>query len=146
MVAWGEGVRLRSATIVPDRHEGYLGSVLLKRLSTSDGAASENDHAAARRLLEPRIVVDLAGAIAERKSGRRYDWVGARTDLANASNAATYCVTSERESVPYIGWLWARAAFRVDFHWPAIETVAAVLLDRDTLDADDLRELLSRSL
>src|SRR5437016_2249213 len=80
-------VPFRYVTIVPDEQDGSLGHIRFTALSKDFGPDIESG-SKVRRVLEPRIMVGLAGCAAEAKLVGRYNWVGAHRDWRYAVDDA----------------------------------------------------------
>jgi ATP-dependent Zn protease len=71
------GVGAVYASIIPDPVQGTLGHT---KHRPWPGPPPDMDWDRVRRHAEPRIILALAGVVAEkRRHGRRHNWVGART-------------------------------------------------------------------
>jgi hypothetical protein len=129
------------ASIVPDPAHGTLGHV--KHRPWPSGPPPDADLPdRVRRHAEPRIILALAGVVAEkRRHGRRHNWVGADADTRAAIDYMGDFV-SDRQLQPYINWMWARTEDFVDLRWPEIEAVALALLDRRTMRGREIRDVV----
>lgn len=87
-----------------------------------------------------------AGALAARRA-KYFNWRdGADQDFAAAHGLADD-ITACPSSVDAIRKLCERRAeILVEYYWPEIEAVAAALLERSTIEADELRRIVSTSL
>jgi ATP-dependent Zn protease len=87
-----------------------------------------------------------AGAHAVRRAGFS-DWMsGADQDYRSARHLA-YDLTACPSSRDAIAKLCERRAeILVDHYWPEIEAVAAALLERSTIDGDELRRIVRESV
>jgi ATP-dependent Zn protease len=141
------GIGVRSVTIVPNFTEMTAGHALHGGEWPDEGSDAEQLRLFAEDAFWLRHAISrYAGAEAVRKirPGDSAD-EGAEDDLRWAANALER-VTSDDESLD----LYARLAKRrctllVEHYCPEIERVAAALLERDTLDEDDVRAIVSES-
>lgn len=129
------------ASIVPDAVMGTVGHV--KHLGWPGPPPDvEGDLARVRRHAEPRIILALAGVVAEKRHhGRRHNWIGANSDLRAATDLMGHFV-SPRQLQAYTDWMWARTEDLVELWWPQIEAVATALLDRRTMRGREIREVM----
>ena len=136
VIAADLGVQIIDASLLATEHS--LGRVRYAPLPTGFDP-SIDDSWTTRRLLEPRIQVSQAGAIAERRgTGRRRNWTGAASDFEAAALAAVYCCGSEKQMRLYLAWLSECTKARVEFRWSLIAALADVLLDRQTMTSGDI--------
>jgi hypothetical protein len=91
------------------------------------------DHAAGGRWRRPARARPHRG---------RYNWAVASTDIHSAVDLMDYFV-SERQLPPYTKWMWARTEDLVEAWWPQIEAVAAALLERRTMHAQEIRKVMA---
>jgi ATP-dependent Zn protease len=137
------GIRLRrkGATIIPD--EGAYGMVWtqLSFRGRPDEEVTDRMHVR----LEREIVVFLAGEHAQREyrssSVRSYH---GDSDRRKAVDLLGYLVPdmSSEEFTLHYKLLSLRAKNMVKAHWPQISAVANALLERKTLTADEITELV----
>ncbi len=138
---------IRSVTIVRDRQAGSAGGV--------HGVPFHPGGRGLRTLdrLEKEIIVAFAGPIAQRKRTGRSDRVGALKDLGRVADLA-FRRFGERLEVgnaagelaqvvhAYLHYLELLTTRNVARWWPAIEVVAAALLERETLSGRQVRGIL----
>jgi ATP-dependent Zn protease len=136
--------RLREVTIIPDAQRGTLGR------APRSTAPSDLDDRPWSDLVKVRLqheaMVLLAGGIAERRFAGQADHVGTRSDYARAADFALTISGSEHAADVLLDWLGTVTEDLVADRWPAIEAVAAALLERRTLSAKDVDELVSEAL
>jgi hypothetical protein len=101
-----------------------------------------------RSRIENLVAVCYAGPIAERRFNvRTYRHFHAQSDYERAANLAGYLVGSDKELEAYLKWLWVRTENFVEQEWwEQIQTVAELLLDRETVNGASIRELVSSGL
>jgi len=138
------GVRVRSASIVPDELDGTLGHVLRARSRIKFDDDYSRDHEwVVRRRLEPAIQVAYAGTIAERRfSGGRYNRVGAEDDLSWAADCLFRLEGGGKVTELYSRYLWAATERMVEARWEMITNVAAALMEHRTLKGSQIRPLM----
>jgi hypothetical protein len=94
--------------------------------------------------IERRIVVGLAGGEAERVVSKRYNRTGASSDLRNAVTLLIHLVGSSEEASAFFKVLQIRARNLVaaPHRRPALDAVAADLLERTTLSGIEIGEVI----
>ena len=98
-----------------------------------------------RRVTE-NITIMFAGVIAEREHTKgRHNWVGAASDMHNATDLALRIVSDE-ELRPYMNWVRARTRHLITRHWPAIEALAQELLMREEMNGAEATEVIRLAL
>jgi hypothetical protein len=126
VVCLAYGMPIDSASIVPDESaSGYC-----RRKSLDNFPAWE------------LITVALAGPIAETRFGRRQDKRASRGDRRQASELAGLVCGSDREAKAFLRWRSIVAESLVDRHWPAIQAVAALLVERQTVYGWEIEQAL----
>jgi len=96
-----------------------------------------------RQAAEETIVVSLSGGIAARRfSGNGADDGGLGDDKYVRYLALRLSEGRESEATALVDWLRCRATTAVDRHWPQIEEVAGVLLDKKELSGAEIKEVL----
>ncbi len=135
---------VHTATIVPDkkgRTHGHVQHDLPLRRTSKEEVYELT--LKARDRMERQIVVSLAGAAAQRRYSRRSyrrghsgsddeTAVGLALRIAGVEDGATLLLK-------YLGW---RAEQMVRNHWRDVERVALALLEKQTLNASDIRALM----
>jgi hypothetical protein len=102
------------------------------------------------RAVDP-VVVNLAGQAAEVMFGKKQgDWrrmtvTDGTSDIELATLAAGFATDTHAEAVALLDHLWAVTLRLVRRRRDTIERVAAALLDRETLQGDEVRELVRRT-
>ncbi len=146
---------LAAATIKPgDRGGGHVeikpkGRRLFKKVRGQDAFIKNNKPHIPT--LRKQLVACAAGSYAQqwycRKSGERCAG-GDASDFAAATKIAEQiaAVANGRETVDWlIRWSEGEALRLVVHHWRAIEAVAAALLERETVGAREIHELVSEA-
>jgi ATP-dependent Zn protease len=104
-----------------------------------------------RRRIEDEVMCGWAGALAEERLGESSDKeleVGAAQDVNTIVWFASYFTGSDYETEAYIEWLRRRTEGllnRADV-WPAIEAVAAALLEEHTLTGRQVRRIIDDAM
>jgi hypothetical protein len=148
MAGYVAGRDFTSVTIVPDEDAGSLGHVSCTawRDDFTPEFWSPADDDDTPELIERDVITSLAGMIAERRFRGRYNHVGAADDLRQAVSMADYLSGDPRDTERYLNRAWERAEALLAEHWPAVETLAAALLERQTLTGDEAREIIAGTL
>jgi hypothetical protein len=152
------GIRFESVTIVPDEDDGSLGHVLhgedLKRLNRMiakrllSGTILNLDAGSfpdwSRMLLERVSIVSYAGMFAEKRVTGRLNHHGAKSDRASVEEKVSQLFGAFQTSTAYQNYLLTAAEELVNqkMIWLNVETIAAALLERHTLTADEVRQEL----
>lgn len=140
-LAFYVGARVRSVTIEPDRDDGPERYADIR-------VEWPPDRFAGRVLFEKQVLVALAGPVAEMHySGDPYhpgfvaEWAA---DWRLAWQAAAHVVAAERDRLAYLESVTRELhrMFDNSDHWARIAAIADNLLAHETLEADDLEELL----
>jgi len=152
VVAWELGLNVLGATIVPDPEAGYAGRVIVPvedRVRYADWVESEHAY------LYAHMVMNYAGMEAGEK------FVGAPQpeidiDVGLASPDSDYggianvllevAGPSEQEQLETSEGARRHAMHLVAVRWSQIEAVAQTLMDRETLDERECREVLEELL
>ena len=136
VVSWKLGLKFKKVTIAQE--EGCLGHVLYERLpqwfNLEDGSGSARSQQFAERL----IVSDFAGQLAEKKFRGRNPRFGMHSDNQSAVELAYRLHNSQDVVSAYLRYCWQVSRGWVDRLWPEAQRVAAALLERETLLADDV--------
>ena len=137
VAAMQSGVRLESVTIKPSDETNGAAFVRRGRIPKDP-----------RRLLEiakTDCFIRLAGPAAERRFSGRWDWMGAGHDLECVSGFAREIAGPDvREQAKFKDFFvrWAGHWVAIPEVWQTIEAVAEALLERETLTASEVKELL----
>jgi hypothetical protein len=138
----------RKATIRPGedylgRVSGYvLGRRFRERLQF--GSPRLRD----RYRLEKEVICFLAGPRAEHRFSGRRRHIGASADHKNAVDYLFRLSSSANEAQAYAKWLEIRTEdmLQSDIVWRAVERIAAVLVERETLTATEVRAIYDETL
>jgi ATP-dependent Zn protease len=96
-----------------------------------------------RDRIERQARILLAGEIAQRrKAPRSVRNVHHQTDCERAVDFLDYPCASDRELSLYIKLLRVQTEQLIELYWPEIETVARALIERRTLNAREVREVI----
>lgn len=144
VIAWKRGLKVKSATIVPGdgfdgrvRHSSALGRINIE----FDGSDR------ARIRVETAIVVSLAGPEAQRRfNPRSWRAYHGETDYALVTDLALRANGSPETTQAFVDWLSLVARDVVVLSWPIIEKVAAALIERNTLSAVELEDVMRSAL
>lgn len=139
-------VPLRKATIKGD--EDYLGAVVGEKLGRKliVGFESGFPTPAQRDRLERQVICLLAGALAERHFTGHRNNRGSSWDDGLATDLLLHLAGGSLTEVPaYARWLRIRAsnAMLSPLRWPAVQRVASALLEHETLQAAEIRQLVN---
>jgi hypothetical protein len=144
VVGFHEGIRLRSASIIPDAdrdgvvrwHSPFRAPGLV---ALETGVSYQ-----ARRRIEKYARAVLAGNLAQRKFRARSirSW-HPYSDFVVAENFVSRACRSREECVAYLELLSVQANDTLKFRWDQVETVAAALIDRKQLSGSELLALLT---
>jgi len=99
-----------------------------------------------RDRIERKIIAALAGAVAEERLAGCDCSATARQDHASAADLALRVCGGQRETNAYLAWLYIRTEMLIERRWPAIEALAAILLERRTLHKRELPTTIQRIL
>jgi ATP-dependent Zn protease len=100
------------------------------------------------RWIQREILADFAARAAEHRHTGRASWRDASQDLRNASNLADYLYGSAREVRKYLSdkIKEAEAFVAEPSNWILIEAVAVALMERQTLSAQQVKEVCREAL
>lgn len=137
------GHRITSVTIKPGvtaEGESYSGMVYSRPRGRIDFDVSTP---AMRIKVENMIMVTLAGDVAQRRFNPRSsrNW-HASADRSAAADMAFSQTSSGEQATAFLAWLHIRTRDVIHGRWNVVERVAAALMDRETLSATDLREVI----
>jgi len=142
VAAWRRGLKVYGATIVPA--PGIAGKV--EHANPLHGIRLEFDGSArARQRAEAAIIVCLAGPEAQRRhrprSWRSYHgW----HDHERAADLASSVNESGEAANAHLKWLEIVTRDELATLWPFVETIAAALVDRQTLTAAEILAEITR--
>jgi ATP-dependent Zn protease len=152
VVAWELGLNVLGATIVPDPQAGYAGRVIVPvedRVRYADWVESESAY------LFAHMVMSYAGM----EAGETYvgapmpelnidlDFVGPDSDYNKIADALiTIAGPGEDEQIKTGELAELHAKHLVSSRWSQIEAVAQTLMERETLDERECREVLEALL
>jgi ATP-dependent Zn protease len=132
VAAWRSGAKGIVATIVADG-ETY-GRVKHRQTLRRDWQWTSS--ARNSRQIDGRIITLLAGAAAERRFRGRA--TGTSRDYRLAVDIAMSACGSDDQVNAYLRYLSICARDLVDAFWPAVEAIALALLERETLNHDEI--------
>ena len=141
VAAFFEQLRVRTATIKPDKVKGSLGHVS-HYPKPSFHPDFETDARTERRVLAG-VLTYLAGPAAERRATGRA--TGSHDDYRNAMDMASRLCGSNESVGALLRWMWVQARDLVTVHWSFIEAVARALLARRRLSGQEVREIILNS-
>jgi ATP-dependent Zn protease len=136
------GRAVRRLTILPDAEQSSRGHCQ----GTTEGEwfhPAYNSDGRTRARVEQRLMITLAGAIAERHFTGHRNNVGASADDAKAVGLARSFCGSTREADAYLGWLAVRTELLIThpLHWPTVKALATALLTEKMLSGKRVREI-----
>jgi ATP-dependent Zn protease len=136
--------RLREVTIVPDAQRGTPGRAprWTDPYDLDDGPWSD----LVKVRLQHEAMVLLAGGIAERRFAGRTDQADTQSDYEKAAELALAISGSEHAADAFLDWLGTVTEDLVADRWPAVEAIAAALLQQRTLSAHDVDQLVTEAL
>lgn len=133
VVAWRLGFKVRRVTIEPGKdHDGFV-----EHDSPLRGVRLDIDGSDRARLrAEKAIMICLAGILAQRRFAPRSvrQWHG-EADRDLAADLALRINGSGEAATAFLRWLDLRTADVIESAWDSVESLAAALLERRTLDA-----------
>jgi len=141
VVAWAEGIRLRSVSIIPtDDTDGRVEHVNQLWGSTIDSNRSDANRLKAER----HVRVSLAGQLAQRKFDRRTvrKW-HAQRDHESAVNVLGHLVQSNRELEAWLDLLSIQTEQLLKLHWQMVRGLAQELMKRNRMGGKELRDWLN---
>ena len=144
VAAYVHHVAIHRAAIIPSADfAGHVSHANPLRGRPIDAMTTPRD----RRHMERLVIVALAGDAAQRRHAPRSvrSW-HADQDRRNAADLVSYFVGSEAQQAAYLAYLWAVTDDLVDLHWPAVEAVAAELLERRDLSGKRVRGIIATAL
>jgi ATP-dependent Zn protease len=152
VAAWELGLNVLRATIVPDAEAGYVGRVIVlieDRVRFADWVESEDAY------LYAHMVVSYAGM----EAGEKYagvplppmnidlGFVGPDSDYGQIADVILAIAGSDEQAQLETSERARRQARHlVEVRWSQIETVAETLVNRETLDERECREVLEALL
>ena len=132
------GRLLTEVEIVGDReHTGMVHSLAFPP-DLADGVAPESEV----EDVELQLKVILAGTVAEAMVSGRQGWDETSGDLDAAVRLGMRLVDDCEDVLPLLEGIGADVKRDLRRHWPAVEMLAAELLDRKALTGSEVRKLL----
>jgi ATP-dependent Zn protease len=137
VIAHALGCKVSPATIIPtiDEHGHVIHANPLRGLQRLDIDISDR----ARLRAEKAISICFAGPLAQQqfrpRSWRRHH---AQSDYGQIIDLAQRLCGSDEEVTAFVRWRELVARDMVRQHWPAIERVASLLLERQQAGADEI--------
>jgi len=133
------GRLLTEVEIVGDReHTGMVHSLAFPP-DPADGVVPESEV----EDVELQLKVILAGTVAEAMVSGRHGWDETSGDLDAAVRLGMRLVDDCEDVLPLLEDIGADVKRDLDRHWPAVEMLAAELLDRKALTGSEVRKLLT---
>ena len=132
------GLPITSASIIPK--DDSLGRVVSDNLPRSVYEAVEFGSSLTpgqEQRIQKELVAALAGEAAEKRHTGRYNRVGSRQDYRRVDEWANR-LHRPRTAHLWVRYLQALAADLIEGRWAAVEAIAVLLLDRETLRRSDL--------
>lgn len=130
------GQLLTEVEIIGDRE--HTGSVQSLAFPPNREAETED--------IERHLKIILAGTVAEAMVSGRKGWDETSEDLDAAVRLGMRLVDDCEDVLPLLKDIGAGVERVLNRHWPAVEVLAAELLDRKTLTGSDVRNLLKPHL
>ena len=138
------------ATIIPGKTsdgEEYLGIVEISSKFFRNFHPDISLTPRTREKIEDLIINAYAGTLAEKRYIGRHDWRGAEPDLHSTIRFSHYAAGGEGDiETVFFRWLRLRTDALIDQHWNKVQNVANALLDRKTLSAMGVREVMFPNL
>lgn len=125
-----------SASIVPDG--GTLGHIA-GTVGVAEWAA---DDPTDKEMIAYMVVGDLAGYVAERRFAGTANIEQSRQDRANASRHIWRIVDTQEQGLAYLREKEAEAEQLISDYWEAVEAVATALLEKKTLVATEVADII----
>jgi ATP-dependent Zn protease len=141
VVAFFSHVSFRRVTIVPGA--GTLGHVVLARLPKWFLHSRDEFPDRSRIFAERRIVIAFAGQIAEARLAGSLPRDGMHADNADAVDFASSVLGDPEIVEAFLHYCWVRTESLVKLRWREIESVAAALLENETLSPNQVRLAIS---
>lgn len=135
--------KVRCVSIIPDSERETVGHTAHWSTPAFWRALNRGewpDHARCR--FEDEVVVLLAGGSAERRFAGRADHIGARSDYEKAADFAIAATGSKRAANAFLRWLQVTTEDLVTLRWPAIQAVAAALVEHKRLSGACVRKVI----
>jgi hypothetical protein len=141
VAAWHYGMRFKYVTIEADRENQSLGHLMHQMPKWFHPDYDSSDRVVLRA--QRHIIVSFAGQLAEQKFRGRKPRYGMQSDDRKAVDLAFYLCGSEDTVNAYLRFCWLASRDVVNVRWPEIKAVAQGLLSRQTLQYDDVLEIIS---
>jgi hypothetical protein len=136
------GVKVKSATVVPDKDQGTHGHARHENMFR--GLDPEIDLSGRVRLqMERKIIISLAGVAAQRRYSRQ-SWRShhGRSDFRAAADLALRIGGDGDGANRFLRWLELQTDRLVENRWQDIERVARALLERRILTGSEIVEII----
>jgi hypothetical protein len=148
--------RLISISIVPDIKDNTLGhfQASVPTFHPDENAPNLAGYLTAkgrtlRYQVETRIIILLAGPVAEKLFIDHANRKGASSDLSNVASLLDYIGTcDEKERIAYLNWLWHRTRVTLisEPYWEAVQTLAKELIKRRHIGERLARKIIKESI
>jgi len=137
------GVKVKSATVVPDKDKGTHGHVRYEKMFR--GLDPEIDLSGRARLqMERNIIISLAGAAAQRRySKQSWRHYHGASDFDAVADLALRIGGDSDGANKFLDWLDHRTDQLVKTRWQDIECVARALLERKTMKGSEIVEVIT---
>ena len=141
-------LRPSSVTVEVDEHDHSAGRVTQPPTNTDPTYFSNQGPDAKRQWVDAQILSSLAGPLATERLGgltEEQQRASAEADEGDAVRYARYLFPTDSEAHAYVERVRDQAARMFDppAAWPAIEAVAAALLERHTLTGDEVVDVIN---
>jgi hypothetical protein len=141
VAAWHFGLQFKQVTIEPSANNETLGHVLHRR-STKWFNPDSDSGDRTRLRAERHIITSFVSQLAEGKIRRRPPRFGMEGDNKSALDMALHLCGSMKTADAYLNFCCLTSGDLVASHWSEIETVAAALLKRRTLNHEEMLEVI----
>ncbi len=146
VLCWEERVRLKGASIVPDRTSAGR----ITHSHPLKGINPELDSSTHSRVrMEKMVRILLAGTIAQRKfNAKGYRHYHGRQDHERATDLLMHYTGSTEEVEAYINLLYVQTRLALDLPWlwMAVIAVAKALLDKGELTGRETRAIIEQAV
>ncbi len=128
----------KHVTVIPDETAGSLGHILYRPLRSFKNIEFDITPTLAKRI-EDKVVISLAGGIAQRKFHKRGYWsYHTSSDNQSAVDLALRVNGTTEAADAYLHWLYICARQLVECHWKDICAVANELKGHKTISHEDV--------
>jgi len=140
-------MRRRFSYVTIDPSEDWLGSVCGHKVSKCF-RPDVDGWGGTRSVAERILMVLVAGDVAESRLERRQSRPGSSDDLVKAFELASRICGSDEEVEAYLNWLYIRIGclLEIEYHWKAVEAVAAALLTRKRIGYRKARSIVKNAI